>query len=153
VKQSEDAYVAVPVTYDSPVAAGVKLAGALTCPKTCGPFPAAVLIAGSGRLDRDETVAGHAIFAVVADYLTRRGVAVLRFDKRGISRSTGDYTLATTKEFADDVLAGVEFLKSRAEVSPTRIGLVGHTEGAILGPLVATRSTDVAFVVALGGPS
>lgn len=138
------------VTYDNP-RAGIKLAGTLTIPKGEGPFPAVLLIAGSGPNTRDEVVFGHKVFLVLADYLTRRGIVVLRSDKRGIGQSKGKYEEATSAEFADDALAGVEFLKTRKEVDPRKIGLVGHSEGGVVAPMVASRSQDVAFVVLMAG--
>jgi fermentation-respiration switch protein FrsA (DUF1100 family) len=143
-------YLEEEVTYENP-RAGVKLAGTLTLPKGEGPFPAVLLIAGSGPNSRDEIVFGHKIFLVLADYLTRRGVVVLRSDKRGIGKSTGKYVEATSADFADDALAGVEYLKTRKEVDPHKIGLVGHSEGGVVAPIVASRSKDVAFIVLMAG--
>jgi hypothetical protein len=131
--------------------AGITLAGTLTIPPGPGPFPAALLISGSGPNTRDELVAGHSIFLVLADSLTRKGILVLRFDKRGIGKSTGSYAKATSADFADDAEAGVAFLKSRKEVNPREIGLVGHSEGGIIAPMVASRSSDVAWIVLLAG--
>jgi pimeloyl-ACP methyl ester carboxylesterase len=136
--------------------ANVHIAGSLTLPKGKGPFPAVLLIAGSGALDRDETISYHKPFLVLADHLTRRGIAVLRTDKRGVGKSTGekpvgDYTNTTLMDLADDVFAGVEYLKSRQEIDPKRIGLLGHSEGGVLGPIIASRSPDVAFLVMLAG--
>ena len=134
-------------------AAGVTLAGTLTVPPGAGPFPAVVLIAGSGRVDRDETGFGHKIFLLLADTLTRRGIAVLRYDKRGVSKSTGSYALATTADFAADADAAVNFLKTQAGINPKKIGLLGHSEGGVIAPLVASEHpADVAFVVLLAGP-
>lgn len=138
------------VSYDNR-AAGIKLAGTLTLPQGKGPFSAAILIAGSGPNDRDESLMGHQPFLVLSDYLTRKGIAVLRFDKRGIGKSGGDYARATTNDFASDAEAGVAFLKSRAEIDPHRIGLIGHSEGGIIAPIVAARSSDVAFIVLMAG--
>ena len=138
------------VTYKNE-AAGVTLAGTLTTPKGKGPFPAVVLITGSGALDRDETMYGHKPFLLLADQLTRRGIAVLRVDDRGVGGSTGDTDTATTEDFAGDVLAGVAFLKMRPEVDPAQLGLLGHSEGGIIAPMVAVRSQDVAFLVLLAG--
>ena len=112
-------YTETEVAYANP-RAGVTLAGTLTTPKGKGPFPAVLLILGSGRLERDEVVANHKIFLVLSDYLTRRGLAVLRVDKRGLGKSSGDYTLATSEDLADDVLAGVEFLRNRRDIAPDR---------------------------------
>jgi len=143
-------YVEELITYDNP-RAGVKLAGTLTRPKGEGPYPAVLLIAGSGPNTRDEVVFGHKVFLVLADYLTRRGLVVLRSDKRGIGKSKGNHELATSADFADDALAGVEYLKTRKEVDPHKIGLVGHSEGGIVAPMVAARSKDVAFIVLMAG--
>ncbi len=143
-------YLEEEVAYDNP-RAGVKLAGTLTVPKGDGPFPAVLLIAGSGPNSRDEVVFGHKVFLVLADYLTRRGVVVLRSDKRGIGKSTGKYAQATSADFADDALAGVEYLKMRKEVDLHKIGLVGHSEGGVVAPMVASRTKDVAFIVLMAG--
>jgi fermentation-respiration switch protein FrsA (DUF1100 family) len=131
---------------------GVTLAGTLTLPKSGGPFPAVLLIAGSGPNKRDEEVFNHPVFLVLADYLTRHGIAVLRYDKRGVGHSTGDYAKATSEDFTADALAGVAYLKGRKEVRPDRLGLIGHSEGGLIAPLVATRSKDVKFIVMMAGP-
>jgi pimeloyl-ACP methyl ester carboxylesterase len=144
-------YDEVEVAYESK-AQGVKLAGTLTLPRSQGPFPAVILITGSGAQDRDETLAGHKPFLVLADYLTRRGIAVLRVDDRGKGGSSGDVATSTTADFAEDVLAGVAFLKGRKEINTRQIGLIGHSEGGSIAPLVASRSKDIAFIVLLAGP-
>lgn len=133
---------------------GVRLAGTLTLPRAKGPHPAVLLITGSGQQDRNEAMLGHKPFLVLADYLTRRGIAVLRVDDRGVGGSTGGASLdkATSEDFAEDVLAGVVFLKTRKEINPKQIGLIGHSEGGIIAPLVAARSADVAFIVLMAGP-
>jgi uncharacterized protein len=133
-------------------AAGVTLAATLTLPRGNGPFPAALMITGSGPQDRDETMLGHKAFWVIADYLTRRGIAVLRIDDRGMGKSTGNSVRTTMSEMADDVLSGVAFLKGRKEIDPKRIGVIGHSEGGVVGPLAASRSADISFVVLLAGP-
>lgn len=133
------------------VAASVTLVGTLTTPPGAGPFPAAVLIAGSGPHDRDETILGHKPFLVLADSLTRRGIAVLRYDKRGIGQSTGDYGQATTQDFADDARAAVTYLKTQPDIDAGRIGLIGHSEGGLIAPMVAAQSHDVSFLVLLAG--
>lgn len=138
------------VVYENKQAA-VKLAGTLTIPGQEGPFPAVLLISGSGPQDRDETLLGHRPFLVLADYLTRRGIAVLRVDDRGVGKSTGDFAQATSEDFASDVLAGVEYLKSRKEIDPKKIGLIGHSEGGIIAPIVAVQSSDVAFIILMAG--
>jgi pimeloyl-ACP methyl ester carboxylesterase len=131
--------------------AGARLAGTLTLPPGQGPFPAAVLISGSGPQDRDETIAGHKPLLVLADHLTRRHVAVLRYDDRGFGRSTGHFPTATTADFADDAQAGLALLRSRREVDRKRDGLIGHSEGALVAALVASRGAEVAYVVLLAG--
>ncbi|HVA46903.1 MAG TPA: alpha/beta fold hydrolase [Pirellulales bacterium] len=131
---------------------GARLAATLTLPKGVGPFPAVMLITGSGPQDRDETLFGHRPFLVLADYLTRRGIAVLRADDRGIGRSTGDFTQSTPEDFARDTFAGLEYLKARQEIDRKRIGLIGHSDGGTVASLVASKSTDVAFVVMMAGP-
>jgi len=138
------------VVYENKEAA-VKLAGTLTIPGQEGPFPAVLLISGSGPQDRDETLLGHHPFLVLADYLTRCGIAVLRVDDRGVGKSGGDFTQATSEDFASDVLAGVEYLKSREEINPKQIGLIGHSEGGIIAPMVAVQSSDVAFIILMAG--
>ena len=134
-------------------AAGVTLAGTLTLPEDGGPFPAALLITGSGSQDRDETIFQHKPFLVIADHLTRSGIAVLRVDDRGVGGSTTgqDPTAVTSEDYVGDVLAGVRFLAKRPEIDKFRIGLIGHSEGGIIAPLAATRSDAIAFVVLLAG--
>jgi uncharacterized protein len=130
----------------------VHLAATLTLPEGKGPFPAAVLITGSGPENRDEELFGHKPFLVLADALTRAGIAVLRADDRGVGGSSGTVSGSTTSDFADDALAGVRFLKTRPEIDPARIGLIGHSEGGIVGPLAAARAPqEVAFVVMMAG--
>ena len=131
--------------------AGVKLVGMLTLPSDKGIFPAVLLITGSGPQDRNETVFGHRPFLVLADYLTRQGIAVLRVDDRGVGESTGYFSQATSEDFASDVLAGVEYLKTCKEIDPKKIGLIGHSEGGVIAPMVAVKSPDVAFIVLMAG--
>lgn len=138
------------VTYENR-AGGVKLAGTLTWPRTTKPVPAVVLITGSGPQDRNEALLGHKPFLVLADHLTRRGIAVLRVDDRGVGGSTGNVNNSTTDDFAGDVLAGVEYLKTRKEINPKQIGLIGHSEGGVVAPIAASRSTDIAFIVLMAG--
>ena len=134
-------------------AAAVTFAGTLTLPEGDGPFPAALLITGSGRQDRDEALFGHRPFYVIADHLTRRGIAVLRVDDRGKGGSTrgDDLDGVTTLDFVGDALCGVAYLKSRSEIAGDRIGLIGHSEGGVIAPLAAVRSDDVAFIIMLAG--
>ncbi|MBI3838000.1 MAG: alpha/beta fold hydrolase [Planctomycetia bacterium] len=143
-------YAEEEVVYEN-ATASVKLAGTLTLPVSDQSVPAVLMITGSGAQDRDETLLGHKPFLVLADYLTRRGIAVLRVDDRGVGGSTGDTAASTTDEFVGDVLAGVAYLKGRKEINPRRIGLIGHSEGGIIAPLAASRSADVAFIVMLAG--
>jgi uncharacterized protein len=133
--------------------AGTSLAGTLTLPRAQGPFAAAILLAGSGPLDRDEADSGHRPFLILADYLTRKGIAVLRYDKRGIGKSTGNYDSATTADFASDAEAALAFLRSRKQIDGQKIGIIGHSEGAMIAPLLASRSSDVAWMVMLAGPA
>jgi pimeloyl-ACP methyl ester carboxylesterase len=133
--------------------AGITLAGTLTMPRGPGPFPAAILLAGSGPLDRDEADSGHRPFLVLADHLTRMGIAVFRYDKRGIGRSAGDYDQATTADFAADAEAALTFLKVRPGIDKRKIGFIGHSEGGIIAPMIASRSADVAWIVILAGPA
>lgn len=139
------------LTYPNPVA-GIELAGTVTIPPGSGPFPAVVLISGSGPQDRDESLLGHKPFLVLSDYLTRHGIAVLRSDDRGVGESGGDRALATTNDFATDVEAAVAYLKTRPEVDARRIGLIGHSEGGLIAPMVAARNQDIAFIVMMAGP-
>jgi hypothetical protein len=133
--------------------AGIELAGTLTLPEGDGPFPVVILISGSGPQDRNEELMGHKPFLVLADYLTRRGIAVLRYDERGVGESTGDFASATTLDFTGDALSGVDFLKTRPEIDPARIGLIGHSEGGLVAPMAANASSDVAFIVLMAGPA
>jgi pimeloyl-ACP methyl ester carboxylesterase len=131
--------------------AGVMLAGTLTIPQGKGPFAAVVLITGTGPQDRDESLAVHRPFLVLADHLTRHGIAVLRCDDRGFGKSTGKFSTATDADFVEDTLACVTYLRTRAEIDPARIGLLGHSEGALVGPRAAAKSPGIAFVVMLAG--
>ena len=130
----------------------VTLAGTLTIPAGDGPFPAVVLLTGSGPQNRDEELFNHRPFHVIADHLARSGVAVLRTDDRGVGGSTGDIMQSTTSDFADDALTAVRFLRGRETIAPDRIGLLGHSEGGLSAPLAASRSRDVAFLVLLAAP-
>ncbi len=143
-------YAEEDVQFDN-VGAMLTLAGTLTMPKSGAPHPAVVLISGSGPQDRNEEVFGHKPFLVLADYLTRRGIAVLRFDDRGVGQSGGDREVATSEDFSTDVIAAVEFLKTRDEIDWERIGLIGHSEGGIIAPMVAARYPGIAFIVMMAG--
>ena len=138
------------VTYENKIQ-NVTLAATFTVPQGKGPFSAVVLITGSGPQDRDETLLGHKPFLILSDYLTRHGIAVLRADDRGTAKSTGDFKTATTADFATDTEAGIAYLKTRLEVDPRKIGLIGHSEGAVIAPMIAARNPDVAFIVLMAG--
>jgi len=130
----------------------ITLAGTLTRPdEPSGPVPAVVLITGSGPQNRDEDIFGFKVFAAIADHFTRRGIAVYRYDDRGVGESTGTMATATTEDFAGDALAAVARLKTMPGIDPTRIGLAGHSEGGAVAAIAAARSADVAFVVMLAG--
>ena len=133
-------------------AADVTLAGTLTLPRSGMARAAAILISGSGAQNRDAEIMNHKPFLVLADYLTRRGIAVLRYDDRGYAESTGDATNSTSEDFADDVLAAVSFLTAHPDVQGAWIGLIGHSEGGIIAPLAATRSDDIDFLVPVAAP-
>lgn len=133
-------------------AANITLAGTLTLPEQEGNYPAVILISGSGPQNRDEELLGHKPFLIIADYLTRHGIAVLRYDDRGTAKSTGDFKTATSADFATDVKAAVAYLKTRKEINAKKIGLVGHSEGGLIAPMVAADSKDVAFIILLAGP-
>ena len=145
-------YDTLAVTYEN-AAGGVRFAGTLTLPRGDGPFPAVLLLTGSGAQNRDEALMGHRPFLIIADHLTRRGIATLRVDDRGIGGSTGNVMTATIDDNAGDALAGVAFLERQPRVDGRRIGLLGHSEGGWVAPLAATRSADIAFLVLLAGPS
>ncbi|HKI77861.1 MAG TPA: alpha/beta hydrolase [Ignavibacteriaceae bacterium] len=130
---------------------GITLAGTFTYPKRGGPFTTVLLITGSGAQNRNEELLGHKPFLVLSDYLTRRGIAVLRVDDRGVGKSIGDFASATSKDFAGDALAGVEYLKTRKEVNKKEIGLIGHSEGGVIAPMVAVKSKNIAFIVLMAG--
>ncbi|MGH6908870.1 MAG: alpha/beta hydrolase family protein [Phenylobacterium sp.] len=133
-------------------APGVVLAGTLTLPPGPGPFPAVAMITGSGAQDRDESLLGHKPFLVIADRLTRSGIAVLRYDDRGYAKSTGDFTKATIADFAVDAEAASAWLRKQPGIDPKRVGLIGHSEGGIIAPMVAARDPQVAFIVMIAGP-
>jgi len=132
--------------------AGIELAGTLTIPKVGDPFPAVVLVTGSGPQDRDESLLGHKPFLVLADYLTRHGIAVLRYDDRGVGKSAGKFSTATTNDFVNDALAGVKFLEDRKDIRRNKIGIIGHSEGGLIAPLAAVKSSTVNFIVLMAGP-
>jgi len=129
----------------------VTLSGTLTHPEGIKVCPAVILLHGSGSHDRDETIFFHKPFLLLSDYLTRRGIAVLRYDKRGAGKSTGNKEQATTEDFANDGLAAFEFLKTRPDIDKTKIGLLGHSEGGAGAAMVAAKDRDVRFIVSMAG--
>lgn len=145
-------YVAEEVFFKNSKAGNIKLAGTLTLPKDIKNPPVVILISGSGPQNRDEELLGHKPFLVLADHLTRKGIAVLRYDDRGTARSEGDFQSATSFDFATDVEAAMAYLQTRKDIDTHKIGLVGHSEGGLIAPIVAARNKDVAFCVLLAGP-
>lgn len=135
--------------------AGVKLAGTLSLPRGNGPHQAVILISGSGQQDRDETLFDHKPFLLIADHLTRAGIAVLRYDDRGAGKSTGADKLenATSADFAGDAAAAFDFLIKRPDINSARVALLGHSEGGIIAPMVAGNRPAVAALVHLAGPT
>jgi len=131
--------------------ANLNLAGTLTFPKKEGTYPAVILISGSGESNRNEEIMGHKPFLVIADYLTRNGIVVLRYDDRGVGKSTGNHKTATTADFSTDALSAVTYLKTRPEIDPKKIGFIGHSEGGVIAPMAASKSNDIAFIVLLAG--
>lgn len=129
----------------------ITIAGTLTLPENKKDFPTVIMITGSGPQNRDEEIFDFKIFGIIADHLTRNGIAVLRCDDRGVGESTGDFTKATSKDFATDIEAGINYLKTRKDINPKRIGLAGHSEGGIIAPMISARNTDVAFNVLIAG--
>ena len=131
--------------------AGISLSGTFTRPSQKGKYPVVVLISGSGRHDRDGSIPTHRPFLVLSDYLTRKNIAVLRYDDRGFGESTGDFSKATTADFAQDVLSAVSYLKSRKDIDLKKIGLIGHSEGGIIAPLASNQTSDISFIVIMAG--
>lgn len=140
------------VWFANPSDTSVRLAGTLTIPEGPGPFPAAVLISGSGGQDRDESIFGHKPFAVLADHLSKNGIAVLRYDDRGVAGSSGNQAIATSADFATDANAAVHYLLGRPDIDHKAIGFIGHSEGGMIGPIAAVSNDSVAFLVLLAGP-
>ena len=130
----------------------IKYGATLTSPQGAGPFPALLLITGSGQQNRDEEIFGHKPFAVIADYLTRKGYVVMRVDDRGVGQTTGDVQHATSKDFAADAMVSLDYLKALPQVAKTKLGLLGHSEGGMIAQLVSAQRTDVSFVIMLAGP-
>jgi uncharacterized protein len=130
---------------------GIELAGTLTTPEGNGPFPAVILITGSGSQNRNEELLGHKPFWVISDHLSRNGIVVLRYDDRGVGQSQGSPLNATSADFAGDVEAAFNFLRKRNKIDPGLVGLAGHSEGGFIAPIVASNNPDVAFIISLAG--
>jgi fermentation-respiration switch protein FrsA (DUF1100 family) len=143
-------YYSEDITFENKKA-GIRLAGTLTLPKKEGVFPAVILISGSGPQNRDEELLGHKPFLVLSDFLTKNGIAVLRFDDRGTGKSSGDFKEATTFDFAKDVEYALEYLQKRKEINKDKIGLIGHSEGGIIAPIIASENEDIDFIVLMAG--
>lgn len=129
----------------------VNLAGTLSLPKGKGPFPAVLLVAAAGPEGRDEEAGGHRVFVVLADHLLHEGIAVLRYDKRGVGSSSGNFAAASFEDLVSDAAVAFRYLKGRPEVDRHRVGIIGHSEGGSIAPAVAAGDKDVAFVVAMAG--
>ena len=132
---------------------GNTLAGTLTIPEGEGPFPAMVLVSGSGQQNRDEELMNHRPFWVIADYCARHGIAVLRYDDRGVGGSDGEVMNATSMDFSYDAEAAFDYLRNRKEINATKVGILGHSEGGVINFMVSSRRPEVAFLVSLAGPS
>ncbi|WP_339917073.1 alpha/beta hydrolase family protein [Yeosuana marina] len=145
-------YSSEAIYFTNPKANNIKLAGTLTLPKNTKNPEVVILISGSGPQNRNEEVFNHKPFLVLADYLTNNGIAVLRYDDRGIAESEGDFKSATTFDFALDVEAAIAYLKTRNDIDTSKIGLIGHSEGGLIAPIVASKNKNVAFIVLLAGP-
>jgi alpha/beta superfamily hydrolase len=143
-------YYSEDVTFQN-TKANISLSGTLTLPKKNGFFPSVILITGSGPQNRNEELLGHKPFLVISDYLTKKGIAVLRYDDRGIGDSKGNFKTATTVDFATDVESAINYLQTRKEINKNKIGLVGHSEGGLIASIVASKSKDISFIVLLAG--
>ena len=143
-------YYSEDITFENKKA-GINLSGTLTLPNKEGVFPVVILISGSGPQNRDEELLGHKPFLVLSDFLTKNGIAVLRYDDRGIAMSKGDFKTATSTDFATDVESAIAYLETRKEINKNKIGLIGHSEGGLIAPMVASKTKDVAFIVLLAG--
>ncbi|MEQ1902694.1 MAG: alpha/beta fold hydrolase [Pirellulaceae bacterium] len=136
-----------------PTVEGVTISGTLALPKGTGPFPVVITVSGSGPQDRDETILDHKPFLVLTEALTKRGIAVFRYDERGVGKSTGNYATSNTKDFAEDASRLLNYLAKQKEVDPKRMGIIGHSEGGIVAPMVAVKRGDLAAIVLMAGPA
>ena len=131
--------------------ANINLHGSLTLPKNKKNFPVVILVSGSGPQNRDEEAFGHKPFLVIADFLTKKGIGVLRYDDRGTAKSEGDFKTASLQDFKDDAVAAVNYIKNRKDFKADKIGIIGHSEGGTIAPMIANSSKDVNFLVLLAG--
>jgi len=131
----------------------ITLSGTLSIPSKDGTFPSVVLISGNGEHNRNEEFGNFKPFLDISNHLTKQGIAVLRYDKRGVGESTGNYDSANSFDFANDVTSAIEYLNTREEIKSNEIGLIGHSEGGLIAPIAASQSSNVAFIVSLAGPS
>jgi len=131
---------------------GFSLGGTLTLPRGEGPFPVAILVTGSGSQNRDEEIFGHKPFKLIADHLTRNGIAVLRYDDRGVAASGGNAAGSTTGDLAGDARAAIDYLLKRSDIDPSKIGVIGHSEGGMIAFILASSHKDIAYIVSLAGP-
>ena len=146
-------YLSEEIVFNNEKADNIKLSGTLTIPTNVDNPPVAILITGSGPQNRNQELLGHKPFLVLSDYLTRKGIAVLRYDDRGTAQSEGEYTKATTFDFASDVEAAMAYLKTRNDVLDiNKIGLIGHSEGGLIAPIAASRNKEISFCVLLAAP-
>lgn len=141
------------ITFKNIINDNIILSGTLSIPSKDGTFPAVVLISGNGEHNRNEEFGNFKPFLDISNYLTKQGIAVLRYDKRGVGESTGNYNSANSFDFANDVNSAIEYLLTREEIKSNEIGLIGHSEGGLIAPIVASQSSNVAFIVSLAGPS
>ncbi len=146
-------YIIEEVKFENPSAGGIKLAGTLTIPKDVKNPPAVILISGSGAQNRNEKGFDHEPFLILSDYLSRNGIAVLRYDDRGVAESEGDFSTATSYDFSTDAEAAFNYLSKRNDINIKNIGLLGHSEGGMIAPMTASRNENVAFVISLAGPA
>ena len=142
-------YISTNVTFNN---GNVTLSGTLTRPKENKKYPAVILISGSGPQDRNQEILGHKSFLLLADQLTRDGFAVLRYDDRGTAKSTGNFEIATTFDFADDVVAAFEYLSSRSDINSQKIGLLGHSEGGVVAAIANEKIPQVGFMILMASP-
>lgn len=144
-------YLSQDVTFSNEEA-GIVLAGTITRPEGEGSYPAVVMVSGSGQQNRDEEIFGHKPFKLIADYLSRNGVVVLRYDDRGVAGSGGDPRGATSADFAQDAKAALNYLKSLSYVNSKSTGIIGHSEGGLIAMLLASETDDVDFIISMAGP-